>query len=61
MTQFEGSVFQTFVSFFVIKSEEVFGTPFNDLEYYVGYDAVNSTVVISFVKFVQKFRSYRFR
>ena len=60
MTQFKGSIFQKYVSFFVIKSEEVFGTPFNDLEYYVGY-AVNSTVVISFVKFVQKFRSYRFR
>ena len=54
MTQFKGSIFQKYVSFFVIKSEEVFGTPFNDLEYYVGY-AVNSTVVISFVKFVQKF------
>ena len=60
MTQFKGSIFQNDISFFVIKSEEVFGTPFNDLEYYVGY-AVNSTVVISFVKFVQKLRSYRFR
>ena len=59
MTHFKGSIFQKYVSFFVIKSE-AFGTPFSDLEYYVGY-AVNSTVVISFVEFVQKFRSYRFR
>ena len=59
MTQFKGSIFQKYVSFFVIKSE-VFGIPFSDLEYYVGY-AVNSTVEISFVKFVKKFRSYRFR
>ena len=60
MTQFGGWVFQKYVSFFIIKSEEVFETPFNDLEYYVGY-AVNSTVVISFSKFVQKFRFYRVR
>ena len=51
MTQFKGSLFQKYVSLFVIKSEEVFGTSFNDLEYYVRC-AVNSTVVISFVNFV---------
>ena len=60
MTQFKGSLFQKYVSLFVIKSEEVFGTPFNDLEYYVGH-AVNSTFAISFIKFVKKFRSYRYR
>ena len=44
----------------VIKSEECFEMPFNDSEYHVRY-AANSTDVIPFVKFVQKFRSYRFR
>ena len=60
MTQFRGSVFENDVSFPFTKSWKFFETPFNDLEYRVRY-AVNSTVVISFVKFVQKLRSYRFR
>ena len=59
MTQFGGSVFQRDVSFPVIKNEAFFETPFDGLEYHVRY-AVNFIVVISFVKFVQKFRSYRF-
>ena len=33
------------------KKRGIFETPFNDLEYYVGH-AVNSTFVISFVKYV---------
>ena len=59
MTQFRSLVFQNYVSFSVIKSDEIFPTPFSDLEYHIRY-AVNSTVVISFVKFVPTFRSYRF-
>ena len=60
MTRFVASVFPKYVSSLVIKSEEFFETPYNDLEYYVGY-AINSTVAISFVKFVEKFKFYRFR